>query len=217
MYKPIRMLSTSMDRRSFIASLAAVSAGGAAGCIQPDGGGDVSMESTETESPTPTATATEAAGTERPARQEYPDYNWEVLEEAEPEATTEVTLRNTAFDPLIAAVPTGATVTFTNNDSFGHTVTVPALDVDRELGGDESTTVTVEQAGTFDYVCELHPPSMLGRLVVTEETPTDSPTDTSTDSPTDSPTDRPTPTPTDSPTPTPTPSPTETEDDGGYY
>lgn len=201
-----------MDRRRFIARLGAVSTPLVAGCLG-DGGGEPSPPAdspTGTSTRGPTATRTEgdtgspSEGTPS-ARSAYPDYNWAALDGVDPEATTEVTLRNTAFHPAVAAVQPGTAVTFANNDGFGHTVTVPALEVARELDGGESTTITFETAGRYGYVCEFHPPGMVGRVVVAESTPT----------PTSSPTS--TPTSGDSSTPSPTPTPTATEDDGGYY
>lgn len=201
-----------MDRRRFLTEAGALATLVAAGCLG-DGGGDGTAPEgtpTATDSPTPTPTATDSpTAADQGARAAYPDYNWAALEGVEPEATTEVSLRNTAFHPPIAAVQPGATVTFVNDDSFGHTVTIPAIDVDRDLGGGESTTVSFDAAGTYDYVCELHPPGMLGRVVVRDGTPTASPTPTETSSGAGTPTE----TPTSSPSPTPTP----TEDDGGYY
>lgn len=178
---------TGIDRRTFLASATAITTVSLGGCLGDDGQGTPEGES----SPMGTTAATETETPSGDARSEYPDYNWEVLEGAESQATTEITLRNTSFEPVVAAVPTGESITFTNNDSFEHTVTIPALDVDESLDGGESTTLTLDQEGTFEYVCELHPPGMLGRLVVSDDaaTATEDAGDT----------------------------PTETADDGGYY
>lgn len=180
---------TGIGRRAFVVSATTITTAALSGCLGQDGGGT----STDGSSPTGTATDTETATPEGDARQEYPDYNWEVLDGTEPEATTGITARNTAFDPVVAEVPTGEPVTFANNDSFEHTVTIPALDVDERLDGGEETTLTFEQEGTFDYVCTLHPPSMLGRLVVTDDAQASTPTEGSGGTP------------------------TQTADDGGYY
>lgn len=207
-----------MDRRTFVARSLALAGPLLAGCSQdggtasptrgPTGTTTRSSATSPTSSPTASPTASPTPGPSS-AREAYPDYNWDALEGVDPTPTTTVTLRNTAFRPPVAAVHPGTAVTFANNDSFGHTVTVPALDVSRELAGGGSTTVTFEDAGTYDYVCEFHPPSMLGRVVVSETTPTATPTA--------SPTPEPSPPPTPSDDATPTESPTPTEDDGGYY
>lgn len=141
---------------------------------------------TDTPSPTPTAPPTETP-TATPAgsvgQRKYPHYNWGKLEDASPEFTTEIRLKNTAFHPPIAEVPRGTPVRFVNEDSFGHTVTIPARDINTQLSGGASTTVTFDALDTFDYVCTLHPPFMLGRLIVTEQTPTPTPKETPTPTP----------------------------------
>lgn len=201
-----------MDRRRFISTAITLSSGVLGGCL--GGGGDGQSTPTPTEAPTPTGPSTEATATttvtptettggtptpESVGQREFPDYNWAALEGTEPEFATEITLEDTQFHPLIARVPHGVSVPFVNEDSFAHTVTIPALDIDLELEGGASTQLTFDTRDSFDYVCRLHPPSMLGRIIVVEETPT------------------PTPTPEGTPTPTPTPTPTETDDGGGYY
>lgn len=127
-------------------------------------------EPTTTTTAEPTPATTTAPPTTRdgasPAREAYPNYDWDQLERADVAVTGDVTLRGGQFNPLVAQVEAGATVTFTNEDSGGHTVTVPAMDVDEVLSGGESTTVAFEDAGVFDYVCTFHPPRMLGRVVV---------------------------------------------------
>lgn len=197
-----------MQRRSFLAATGGVIAPLVAGCLGADDeGAEETPTSTPTEeadeSPTPTETETETPTPteeldDEGTQERYSDYNWDRLENADAVATGTVTLRNSTFDPLIAAVKPGTDVTFTNEDSFGHTVTIPKLDVDEQLDGGQSTTVTVEETDTYDYVCTIHPPDMLGRIEVTEDPPDRTPEET------------------------PTLTPTETDDDdddggGGYY
>ncbi|PSQ31551.1 hypothetical protein BRD06_01055 [Halobacteriales archaeon QS_9_67_15] len=81
-------------------------------------------------------------------------------------ATDTVAMADFAFDPLIATIPPGTTVTFPNEDSADHSARVPALDVDETVTGDAETTVSVPETGTHDYVCRFHGPGMLGRVVV---------------------------------------------------
>lgn len=159
-------------RRRFLRTLGALGAAStAAGCLGDAGG---------TDAPTATATATETTmGTSEPpadgAQAAYPDYTWDQLDGADPVLATTIEMGGFAFQPLVATMPPGVTVTVKNQDSASHTVTVPALDVDATLPAGGTTSFTVEETGTFDYVCELHAPDMLGRLVVAEgvDTPTD--------------------------------------------
>jgi plastocyanin len=76
-----------------------------------------------------------------------------------------------AFAPTSVAVPVGATVTWTNQDVVGHTVTSGAPGdpdglFDEPLGAEGDTaTVTFEEPGTYGYFCEVHP-NMTGEVVV---------------------------------------------------
>lgn len=159
-------------RRRFLRTLGALGATTTvAGCLGDAGGTDTPTE-------TDTATGTPMDTTEPPAdgaQAAYPDYDWSQLESADPVPATAIEMRGFAFEPLVATMPPGVEVAVTNQDSASHTVTVPALAVDATLPAGAETSFAVEETGTFDYVCELHGPSMLGRLVVQEgvDTPTD--------------------------------------------
>lgn len=159
-----------MRRRAFIGTTAALSVPLVAGCADggggPVGGGGSGPYGGGASGGGGGETTTGGTTDGRSGQSSYPDYDWEVLTRADAATTTSVTMRNTAFQPLIARVDAGAEVTFTNEDAGPHTVTVPALDVDERLSGGASTAVTFEAPGAYDYVCTLHPPAMLGRVVV---------------------------------------------------
>jgi plastocyanin len=135
-----------------LAGLGALAAAALAGC------GDAPSE-------TPASTATL---TPRPtdAQSRFPDFEWSLLEGAEPVATDTVVMRDLDFEPPVATMPAGTTVTVRNEDSAGHELSIPRLGVDEVLDGGEAVSFTVEEPGTYDYVCEYHPPDMLGRLMV---------------------------------------------------
>src|ERR687892_592655 len=79
----------------------------------------------------------------------------------------EVSMEGIAFQPAEVTVSAGDTVTWTNNDSVGHDVTADAFssgDPGAMAGGD-TFEHTFEEAGTFDYVCTVHP-GMEGSVVV---------------------------------------------------
>jgi plastocyanin len=85
----------------------------------------------------------------------------------EPVATTEVQLpRSYRFAPAAITVPVGATVTWTNDDNFTHNVAFEGSEPMKMSPGD-STTRTFDRAGTFPYVCTLHPQDMQGTVEVT--------------------------------------------------
>jgi plastocyanin len=81
-------------------------------------------------------------------------------------AGTAVEIKDRAFNPSDLSVKVGAKVTWTNNDSIGHTVTF-------DTGGNKSDTLsngatydfTFTTAGTFPYHCSIHP-DMTARVTV---------------------------------------------------
>jgi plastocyanin len=79
------------------------------------------------------------------------------------EANT-VNIQNFAFAPETLTVKKGATVTWTNNDSAPHQIKSDTFNSDR-LSGGQSFSFTFNDAGTFDYICSIHP-SMKGKIIV---------------------------------------------------
>ena len=70
------------------------------------------------------------------------------------------------YEPANLQVKAGTTVTFTNEDTFAHTVT--AKDKSYDSGNmDEGATFehTYAEAGTFEYICAIHN-SMTGKVTV---------------------------------------------------
>ena len=67
-----------------------------------------------------------------------------------------VTIVNFEFAPDTLEVKVGDTITVDNKDQTEHTVT--ARDQSFDTGSFTGTkTFTVSKAGTFEYVCEIHP------------------------------------------------------------
>jgi plastocyanin len=80
---------------------------------------------------------------------------------------TEVSEEGIAFNPAEVTVSVGDTVTWTNNDSVGHDVTADSFS-SGDAGGmspGDKFEHTFDEAGTFDYVCTVHP-GMEGTVVV---------------------------------------------------
>jgi plastocyanin len=71
-----------------------------------------------------------------------------------------------AFSPDSVTVGVGESVTWTNEDAVAHTATGSggAFDTER-LDPGESTTITFATAGSYAYVCAIHP-TMTGTVVV---------------------------------------------------
>ena len=85
-----------------------------------------------------------------------------------PVATTSVELpKSYKFVPPAIVVPAGSTVTWANNDDFTHDVTLPDGTPALTMRPGERATHTFDMAGTFDYMCSLHPKDMRGRVLVT--------------------------------------------------
>src|SRR5918992_3056448 len=81
-------------------------------------------------------------------------------------AGTEVSEEGIAFEPAEVSVGVGDTVTWTNNDSVDHDVTADTFSSGEPGGMAPGDTFehTFEEAGTFDYVCSVHP-GMEGTVV----------------------------------------------------
>jgi plastocyanin len=88
---------------------------------------------------------------------------------ASPVATSIVDLPPSyKFVPSSITVAADTTVTWTNHDNFTHTVDLAAdPGPPLSMSPGESATHTFDAAGTFDYVCSLHPNDMTGSVIVT--------------------------------------------------
>jgi plastocyanin len=79
-----------------------------------------------------------------------------------------VSIIDFAFDAEVIEVPVGTTVTWTNEDAAPHTATsVDKIWDSNILQQGETFSFTFEEAGTFEYLCSLHP-AMVGQVIVTE-------------------------------------------------
>jgi amicyanin len=85
-----------------------------------------------------------------------------------PQGGTAVAISDFKFNPATLTVPVGATVTWTNNDEEPHTIAAkdgsfhsPGMDTHA------SYSFTFTTAGSYDYICSIHP-FMTGTVVVTQ-------------------------------------------------
>lgn len=79
----------------------------------------------------------------------------------------QVNIDGFAFVPLTLTVKAGTTVTWTNRDEEPHTVAASDGSFHSPgMGTGATFTHTFDAAGTFDYVCSIHP-MMRGTVVVT--------------------------------------------------
>jgi plastocyanin len=78
-----------------------------------------------------------------------------------------VEIKNIAFNPAAITVKPGDKVTWTNNDSVTHTVTLDDNSVDSgDLAAGSTFDHAFASAGTFAYHCKIHS-SMHGTITVT--------------------------------------------------
>lgn len=70
------------------------------------------------------------------------------------------------FSPNPAAVAAGGTITWTNGDSAGHTVTFDSGPDCLTIGGGASQTIKFNVAGSYPYHCNIHR-TMTGTVNVT--------------------------------------------------
>jgi plastocyanin len=87
---------------------------------------------------------------------------------ASAQTTQNVTIQNFAFSPASLTINVGDTVTWTNMDSVTHTATATDGSFDTgNIASGASGSVTFDTAGTFNYICSIHP-NMTGTIIVQE-------------------------------------------------
>lgn len=82
---------------------------------------------------------------------------------ADAESVT-VSMVDTSFDPMRTALAVGGTITWRNDDQFGHDVTSRTLTdggvewsfESGTIGNGETAQYTFEEAGAYEYECTIH-------------------------------------------------------------
>jgi amicyanin len=83
-------------------------------------------------------------------------------------SSSAATIQNFAFSPTPLTVKVGTTVTWTNKDNVDHTVTTtsgPVMFDSKNIASGQTFSYTFTQAGTYNYICTIHP-FMTGQVVV---------------------------------------------------
>ena len=82
-------------------------------------------------------------------------------------------MKNIQFDPKDISVKAGETITFTNDEAIPHDVhktSGPGDDFSSgETGGmqeGDTFELTLDKAGKYGYVCNVHAPGMAGTITV---------------------------------------------------
>jgi plastocyanin len=85
-----------------------------------------------------------------------------------PNLTSAISIANFAFSPATLTVKVGTTVVWTNNDSVGHQIKSNTNAFGSNiLNSGDRYQFTFNNAGTFGYICSIHP-SMKGTIIVTQ-------------------------------------------------
>lgn len=87
-----------------------------------------------------------------------------VAYEAHAQSSAMVTIQGYAFQPKDVTIDKGGTVTWTNQDSVVHDVKFSDSE-SPDLKSGKLYSKTFDKAGTFDYICTIHP-TMKGRVIV---------------------------------------------------
>ena len=109
----------------------------------------------------------EAQTTEQPAEDSGGAEKEKEKEKAKADGGTEVSMEGIKFVPDSVSVSVGDAVTWTNDDTVGHDVTgddFKSGDAGAMQNGD-TFVQTFDKAGTFNYVCTVHP-GMEGSVTV---------------------------------------------------
>jgi plastocyanin len=84
-----------------------------------------------------------------------------------PVATDAVDIKNFAFSPAMITVTAGSTVVWTNADSIQHDITFDGGSIASSvLNHNDTFSHTFPTAGTYQYICSIHP-FMHGTVIVT--------------------------------------------------
>jgi Plastocyanin len=76
-----------------------------------------------------------------------------------------VVIEGVKFEPESVTVARGDTVVWINKDPFPHTATARKVFDSREIAPGASWKLVPKKAGTYEYVCTLHP-TIKGTLTV---------------------------------------------------
>jgi plastocyanin len=80
--------------------------------------------------------------------------------------SAQIKIDNFTFTPAKLTIAKGGQVTWTNQDDIPHTIVLTAIGArSKALDTDKTFSYTFDKAGTFTYICGLHP-QMHGQVVV---------------------------------------------------
>lgn len=150
-----------------------------AGCAGDDDGNG---GETTTSRPTDTGTPTESTTPEQTTSTQETTSDPTATETPNPTTTAQptddgqtVAMTGSTFSPVRLEVPSGTTVVWENQDSYGHTIVDAQFHDEAEswsfesetVGSGESATFTFDSSGVYEYYCDIHGRSqMCGAILV---------------------------------------------------
>jgi len=182
-FSPERRVSVRVpERRQLLKLGGAALLGALAGCTSENGGDATTAETPATTTTTPTETVTPAE-TATPTETATATATVTPTETATPTPAStptplddgEISIVSFGYEPLVAAVEPGITVTWANDSGSGHNVVsdqfndgATAWDFTSEtVSGGGTTTYTFDEAGAYEYFCSIHgAPAMCGVVLV---------------------------------------------------
>lgn len=117
--------------------------------------------------PASEAPASEAPASEAPAASESAAAGGAACAPSTETGTVTGTMSGFAFNPAAITASAGDVITWTNNDSAGHTATVksdPTCTTDTLANG-ASGSIVFNTAGSYEFFCKIHP-NMTGTIEV---------------------------------------------------
>jgi plastocyanin len=117
--------------------------------------------------PASEAPASEAPASEAPAASESVAAGAAACAPSTETGTVTGTMSGFAFNPAAITASAGDVITWTNNDSAGHTATVksdPTCTTDTLANG-ASGSIVFNTAGSYEFFCKIHP-NMTGTIEV---------------------------------------------------
>ena len=117
--------------------------------------------------PASEAPASEAPASEAPAASESAAAGGAACAPSTETGTVTGTMSGFAFNPAAITASAGDVITWTNNDSAGHTATVksdPTCTTDTLASG-ASGSIVFNTAGSYEFFCKIHP-NMTGTIEI---------------------------------------------------
>lgn len=81
--------------------------------------------------------------------------------------SSDITIKDFSFNPAEFTAKKGASVSWSNEDSVVHKITMDSGLFEQTLNSGEQSSYTFNEAGTYSYHCGLHP-KMKGKIIITE-------------------------------------------------